>query len=267
MSNSSHPSAAATNVGESANSRFIAKSLAAVGGVAYSRRWTVDSYDPGTPAVQDPYGPGSSRELTVPPSTVCASPVNISGNADRSTTDAPVNGVRKTVCVTGGLNLTGNQTVVLGSATYVLNGGNLSMSSANASLSCSGCTIILTNYTTPTNPGNIQITGGKLTMTPPTTGDYRGIAIYQDRRATDSDSSSPENRINGNATSNIEGVVYTPGRSLSMLGGGSALAPVCLQVIGKRVTFTGNSYIKLSSLCGGKGLDPIAAGRLVRLVA
>jgi hypothetical protein len=182
-------------------------------------------------------------------------------------TDGPVNGVRKTVCVTGGISLNGNTTTTLGSATYVLNGGDLSMSGNNTRLSCTECTIILTNYSNVTNPGNIQITGGTLTMTPPTTGDYRGIAIYQDRRASDNDSSSPQNRINGGASSNIQGVVYTPGRSLSMLGGGTALAPVCLQVIGRRVEFTGNSYIKINSLCSSMGIDPIAADRLVRLVA
>jgi hypothetical protein len=266
MSNSSHPSAAATNVGESENGRFIAKSLAAAGGVSYSRRWTVDSYDPGTPAVQDPYGPGSTRELTVP--ATCTTTIgSIGGGANRSTTDTADNGVRKTICVNGGINVSGNQSITLGSATYVLNGGDLSMSGNNASISCIECTIILTNTTNPSSPGNIQITGGTLSITPPTTGDYQGIAIYQDRRATDADSSAPENRINGNATSSIEGVVYTPSRSLSLLGGGSALAPVCLQVIGKRVEFTGNSYIKLSSLCGGKLPGPVAANPLVRLVA
>jgi hypothetical protein len=269
MSNSSHPSAAATNDGESANSVFVAKSLAAVGGVAYSRRWTVDSYDPGTPAVQDPYGPGSTRELTVPPATACTATVNSIGNgASLSDAHAPINGVRQVVCVNGGIGVSGNnQSITLGSATYVLNGGNLNMSGNNASISCSGCTIILTNRTTPTSPGNIQITGGTLSMTPPTTGDYRGISIYQDRRAIDADNSAPENRINGGASSNVQGVIYTPGRSLSMLGGGSITAPICLQVVGKRVEFTGNSFIKLSSLCGGYGMDPIAAGRLVRLVA
>jgi Flp pilus assembly protein TadG len=265
MSNSSHPSAAATNVGESANGIFVAKSLAAVGGVAYSRRWTVESYDPGTPAVQDPYGPDSGRELTIP--STCTGTTTIANGADRRTTDAPVNGVRKTICVTGGISVNGNNTTQLGSATYVLNGGDLSMSSANSAITCNGCTIILTHPTTPASVGNIQITGGTLSLIPPTTGPYRGIAIYQDRRATDNNSNSPQNRINGNASSNVQGVVYTPGRSLSMLGGGSLTAPVCLQVIGKRVTFTGNSYIKLSSLCGGYGMDPIAAGRLVRLVA
>ncbi len=133
----------------------------------------------------------------------------------------------------------------LGLVTYVINAGDLQMSANNASLSCSGCTIILTNYSYSASTGNLQITGGTMNPSPPTEGTYRGVFIFQDRRATDNDSSSPQNRVNGNSSSNIQGVVYTPGRSISMLGGGTAAAPVCMQLIGKRVLeFTGNSYIQ-----------------------
>lgn len=265
MSNSTNPSAAATNVGSSANSRVVAASIAAVGGVAYSNRWTVGSYEPGTPAVQDPLGPGGNRPLTVP-STCDTTVSSIANGANRTATDAPTAaGVSKVVCVTGGFTVQGN--VTLGAATYVIDGGDLQMNANGASLTCNGCTIILTNKSNPANPGNIQITGGTLDITPPSTGLYRGIAIYQDRNATDDNGNSPQNRINGNTNSKVQGVVYTPGRSLSMLGGGTASAPVCLQVLGKRVEFTGNSYIQIASRCSGLGMDAIEAEPLVRLVA
>jgi hypothetical protein len=266
ISNSSHPSAAATNGGSSANSVVRAASIAAVGGVSYSSRWNVGSYNPGTQAVRDPFGVGSTRELSPPAQSTCGTPLaGIQTGENRATLDAPVNGVRKTVCINGNMSVSGN--VVLGSATYVINAGDLQMSANNASLTCSGCTIILTNYADPTQTGNLQITGGTLTMTPPTEGTYRGISIFQDRRAADNDSNSPQNRVNGNSSSNIQGVVYTPGRSISMLGGGTASAPICMQLIGKRVEFTGNSYIQVSSLCGSSGLDEIVTQPVVRLVA
>jgi hypothetical protein len=40
-----------------------------------------------------------------------------------------------------------------------------------------------------------------------------------------------------------------------------------MQLIGKRVEFTGNSYIQVSSLCGSSGLDEIVTQPVVRLVA
>jgi Flp pilus assembly protein TadG len=265
MSNSTHPSAAATNGGSSANSIVRAASIAAVGGVAFSSRWTVGAYEPGTPAVKDPYG-AEGRNLTPPPQNQCGT--NLSGlgtGENRSTVDSEANGARKVVCINGEAEIKGN--VVLGSATYVINGGDLKMSQSNASLSCSQCTIILTNYANPAASGDLQITGGTLNITPPTNGTYEGISIFQDRRASDNDSSSPQNKINGNSSSNVQGVVYTPGRSISMLGGGTAAAPVCLQVVGRRVEFTGNSYIQISSLCGAHGMDANETEPLVRLVA
>jgi hypothetical protein len=266
MSNSSNPSAAAANGGSSANSVVRAASIDAVGGVSYSSRWDVGSYNPGTQAVKDPFGVGSSRELSPPPQSSCGTTLTgVQSGENRKAADDPVNNVRKTVCINGSMNISGN--VTLGSATYVINAGDLSMSANNASLSCSGCTIILTNYADPASTGNLQITGGTLTMTPPTEGTYRSISIFQDRLAADNDSNSPQNRVNGNSNSNIQGVVYTPGRSISMLGGGSATAPVCMQLIGKRVEFTGNSYIQVSSLCGQYGQDDIVTQPIVRLVA
>jgi hypothetical protein len=266
MSNSANPSEAAKNGGSSANSVVRAASIDAVGGVAYSSRWNVGSYNPGTAAVKDPFGVGSNRQLSPPPQSSCGTTLTgIQSGENRATTDAPAGGTRKTVCINGNMNITG--AVTLGSATYVINAGDLSMSANNASLTCSGCTIILTNYADPASTGNLQITGGTLTMTPPTDGTYRGISIFQDRLAADNDSNSPQNRVNGNSNSNIQGVVYTPGRSISMLGGGSADAPICMQLIGRRVEFSGNSYIQVSSLCGHNGQDDIVTQPVIRLVA
>jgi hypothetical protein len=267
MSNSTNTSAAAINVGSSSNSVVRAASIAAVGGVAYSSRWTVGAYEPGTPAVVDPYGtaPGK-RNLTPPLQSECGT--NLTGLANdenRAALDNPGNGARKVVCINGNMGIQGN--VTLGSATYVINGGDLQMSANNASLTCSGCTIILTNYADPASTGNLQITGGTLNITPPTNGTYEGISIFQDRLATDNNASSPQNKINGNSTSNVQGVVYTPGRSISMTGGGSASAPVCLQLVGRRVEFIGNSYIQISSLCGAYGMDEVMTEPQVRLVA
>jgi hypothetical protein len=63
----------------------------------------------------------------------------------------------------------------------------------------------------------------------------------------------------------IQGVVYFGNQSLEFVGGGNDKA-ACLQVVAKRVTFSGNSLIKAASQCGSYGLNTIGGGRRVRLV-
>jgi hypothetical protein len=60
-------------------------------------------------------------------------------------------------------------------------------------------------------------------------------------------------------------VVYFGNQSLQFVGGGTDNA-ACLQIVAKRVTFSGNSKIKAASQCGSYGLSAIGGGRRVRLV-
>src|SRR6476469_8218980 len=97
-------------------------------------------------------------------------------------------------------------------------------------------------------------------MTAPTSGTFQGLAIYQDRRATDS---SPGNKINGNQSSIIQGAVYFPNSQLDYNGTG---------FIARRVIFSGNStttnkFKKLAD-CAAFGLGGgSSVTRMVRLVA
>ena len=97
---------------------------------------------------------------------------------------------------------------------------------------------------------------------------FRGIAVYQDRRATDS---SPGNKINGNSNSTITGVLYFPSQELDYNGTGNTTA-VCTMFIGRRLKFSGNSAtsnkFKRMADCGAEGL-PSGGGtiRIIRLVA
>jgi len=149
--------------------------------------------------------------------------------------------------------------------TYVVNGGDIEMSTSGASLTCTGCTIIQTNLTTPANTGTIKITGGTLSLTAPTSGTYKGIVLYQDRRATD-DGTMSQNQINGNSGASLTGAIYLGNRSL-LYNGGSSTVAACVQIVTKRVSFSGNSNIKMASACPLSGLTAIGGGRRVRLVA
>ncbi|HWI89101.1 MAG TPA: pilus assembly protein TadG-related protein [Sphingomicrobium sp.] len=280
IANSTNPTTAASNGSSSANggngSTVKAASLAAAGGVNYSANWTVGSYNPYSSPVDDPF---YSLKDSIPTSTSACNKTGVSiggqGNIDR-TTGSDVDTAGQIVCLSGNQTIQSN--VKLGPATYVINAGNLTMNSTGSSLTCDGCTIILTNFSNPANTGSMKLTGGTLSLKPPrevTNADgsvtdignqtWKGIVLYQDPRATDDGKTAPENQVTGNSATSVQGVVYTGNQSLLFNGGGSDVA-ACLQVVAKRVTFSGNSKIKAASQCGSYGLNAIGGGRRVRLV-
>ena len=274
LANSKHPSKAASNGASSGNgglgSTVIARSIAAGGGVMYSSTWDVDNYDPNSPQLVDPFGPDGQQPLPNPEPGDCTKTITLdaSGTVNRADKDLATdvvcisNGVKGSKDV--GVTIAGKLT--LGPARYVINGGDLTMNSSGAELNCENCTIVLTKFNDAANTGNFKLTGGTVNITAPTEdGTFKGIALYQDRRAAD-DGKSGANHINGNSTSEITGVIYTAGRSLLYNGGGNATA-ACLQVVGRRVTFSGSSKIKVSNECELEGLGAIGGGSRVRLVA
>jgi hypothetical protein len=160
--------------------------------------------------------------------------------------------------------------VKLGSATYVLDAASIKMTATGASLSCNGCTIILTSSTAATNPssiGTVSISGGSLSLVAPQTGTYKGMALFQDRRALDS---AGNNIINGNSGSTVKGTLYFPGQQLTYNGDGN-MAAVCTQFVTRRIIFSGNNTtsnkFEKGSNCGNQVAGSIGGGRQVRLVA
>ena len=268
ISNSTHPNDAFQNTGS--GSKVTAGCIAAAGGVqrSSSANWKVGGYYPYSEPAADPFS-----AVAVPAQSSCQETITfgsqVRDNTDRST--AAVGDAGKIVCINGGFAIGANLT--LGAATYVINtnGANddLSMSSTNSSLNCVGCTIILTNYADATKTGNIKLTGGTVNISAPVAaGPYQGVALYQDRLAADDDRKGA-NHVNGNSNSGVQGVIYTPNRSLLFNGGGSVTqTEKCMQIVAARVEFTGNSKIKLGSACASAGLrGHTGGGWLVRLVA
>jgi hypothetical protein len=267
IANSTHPNAAFKNTGNA--SHVKAGCIAAAGGVAYSTstNWNVGNYYPYSEPAADPYA-----DLPTPDDDDCDKTITISSQSsaypiDRSAVDLP----GEFVCITGGFDIKGALT--LGHATYVINtsgtNDDLSMTTTGSSLTCVGCTIILTNFNNRANTGNVRLTGGTVNISAPTeVGEpYRGVVLYQDRLAAD-DGKRGTNHVNGNNTSGVQGVMYFPNRSLLYNGGGGVAEEKCMQIIAKRVDFTGNSKFKMGSLCEGAGMvGHTGGGWLVRLVA
>lgn len=305
IANSRNPNEAAKN-GSSVNannSSVTAHSLAAAGGVQESSNWHVDSYDPYSTPVTDPFaakGIPSCTKTAIDNSNygngnnAVANYERLDGSVsiNRATGTTLANGTvagkdvaGEVVCIKNtknngtGLNIASGSTVVLGPATYVIDGGDLGMNASNSgtSLSCTGCTIILTNSANPAATGNIKLTGGTLSLSAPTTDtnptdayNYKGIALMQDRRATDSNPNQPANTIVGNNGASVTGAVYIANQAIKY-SGGSSVTSACLQIVAKRTTFTGNSKIKVSNECATAGITPIGTGsdsaRKVRLIA
>ncbi|WP_394998458.1 pilus assembly protein TadG-related protein, partial [Sphingomonas sp.] len=242
------------------SSRVSATVIAAVGGVQASNSWTVGQYTPYSPPYADPFA-----NVPVPiPSGCTAFPS--SNNLNFASDPAHASG--KTVCYNSNMTIKGD--VVLGPATYILDAASIKMTTTAASLTCNGCTIILTSSTASTTPssiGTMSVSGGRLNLVAPTTGTYKGMALYQDRRALDS---AGTNIINGNSGSIVQGTIYFPSQQLTYNGDGTTVA-VCTQFVTRRIIFTGNNTTSnkfaKGSTCGDTVAGTLGGGRLVRLVA
>jgi Flp pilus assembly protein TadG len=239
------------------SSAVTAEAVAGVGGIQQSSNWNVQSYRPYSPAIDDPFA-----NVTPAPSDMnCTS----TALTDRTTTIA--SGVNCFSSLSVGSNRSLNLDTLFGSgATIYVNGGDATI---QGSLTCSSCTIVLTNQSTATNATIGQFksnAGADVNMTSPTTGTYKGIAIYQDRRAVDGGST---NKINGNNSSIIQGALYFPSQQLDYNGDGTTTA-VCTMFVARRINFSGNNtttnkFKKLSD-CSAYGFPGGNVTRMVRLV-
>ena len=272
MSNSPSPNSAYAK----GSAEVHADSVAAVGGIQESTNWHVDSYDPYSPAVDDPF----ASKTPAPGDMKCAGKWKTQGGKTTwendvlsETTDfanaKDSAGAKATCWSSMSVQPSGTLNIPLNYGPLYINGGDAFI---QGDLNCTGCTIVLTNKSTsPTAPiGQFKVNAdAKINITAPTgdTDYYKGIAIYQDRRAKDSASSV--NKINGNSASTITGALYFPNQQLQYNGTGNTTAS-CTLFVSRRIEFSGNSgtlnRFKKSSDCVAAGLPPVEGGRLVRLV-
>ena len=286
FSNSSATNAA---VGKG-NTSVVANSVGAVGGVQQSNNFTVNSYKPYSSPLPDPFA-----GVTPDPSDMkCAGHWVTSGNngngggagnvstwvydslsdstdmanatyldADGVTTHTGAN------CWTSML-VGSNRTLTVPNnfGPIYVNGGNAQL---QGNFSCTGCTIVLTNKDTSSTATIGQITvnaGVNNNITAPTTGTFKGIAVYQDRRAAICTGNC--DNLNGNSSSIITGAIYTPRQEVYYNGNGTVSA-TCTMFVSYRVTFNGNSALSNKfqdlSQCSGAGLPGASVSKVVRLVA
>jgi len=252
---SNSPSTNSASAGGSSN--VIAEAVAGVGGIAQSNNWHVDAYRPYSPAIDDPF----ANINPAPSDMQCVgSELNESTNVTAMRASGTNCWSSLRVGPTGSLNLD--------PGTYYINGGDAFI---QGDLSCTGCTIVLTNSDTASNAsiGQFKVNADAHTnLTAPTSGTFQGIAIFQDRRAVDT---NQDNKVNGNSGSMILGALYFPSQQLDYNGTGTTDA-ICTMFVARRLKFSGNStttnkFKKLSD-CSAYGIPSGGnATRMVRLVA
>lgn len=246
------------------SSSVTASVIAAVGGVEKSNNWNVAKYDPYTTPVKDPY----ANVNTDPTQFNCAS--NPPALTDSTPNASSLNGG----CFSS-LSVGSNRTLTLGPGTYYISGQNANTAgnvNVQGRLTCNGCTIVLTNKdpSATAKIGTFNMNAqAVMTLSAPTSGPYQGIAVFQDRRATDSGGSS-QNKFNGGGTGIITGALYFPNQEVTYNGNGTSSA-ICTRFVTRRIIFSGNSttsnkFLKGSS-CPLFGNTGVGGGRRVRLVA
>ena len=138
----------------------------------------------------------------------------------------------------GGLSINGIGTIaVLQPGVYIMDGGGFQVS-VGAVVLAPGVMI----YNTGTNPGNITISGGVLTLTPPTSGTYTGISVFQDRAV------SLPLQLSWVGASVATGVFYAPAAQVQLSG-----VSVSLNILSP-------AYIAASLRLSGAGLFTVAQG-------
>lgn len=238
------------------SSSVTAPSIAAVGGIQQSSNWNVNSYQPYSPALADPFA-----DVNPSPSDMNCSSSALDERTNLALTDASG---KKYNCFSS-FSVGSSKSLTLPDGTYYINGGDAFI---QGDLSCNACTIVLTNVSTASNAtiGSYKVNASaKINLNAPTTGAFKGIAVYQDRR-----SSNNSNKINGNSNSVINGAVYFPSSTLDYNGTGNN-ASVCTQLVAKDLKFSGNSgtanKFKKAADCTAFGNKKIEGGARVRLVA
>ena len=140
----------------------------------------------------------------------------------------------------GGINLSNSAAVTLNPGVYYLDGGGLSF---NGSGSVTGTGVVFYNAPkTASDTVNLSPSGA-LTLTPPTTGTYRGIEIFQDRNSTVGMSMA------GNGSMLVNGTIYAAKAEID-LAGNAAIDSYGSQIIVNNVRLVGNGTITINKPAG-----------------
>ena len=261
------------------SSSVKASPIAAVGGIPASTHWASGTQlMPFTMAQEDPYAAINAPASTTFPSGNCTQfpndnphDVHAASYWVAGTYSAMTGASAGAMCFRGDISIQGSVTFPAGSV-IVLDGGSLSVGS-QGTLNCDGCTFVLTNRDTSSTAtiGNMDFNAGAtLNLKAPGTSatgiaaTYQGILVYQDRRAQDGTNSNQQSRMNGNASSFLQGSLYFPKQQVTF-NGTAGMSTQCFQLVARRVYYSGT--MNISNSCPSDSGAHDFTGKKVRLVA
>jgi len=190
-----------------------------------------DSITTGAAATADPYA-----DIAMPAVGSCDETNYQLGTNDSATLNPGV------YC--GGFSMRSNSSATLNPGTYIINGGTFSMDS-NTTLSGNGVTIVLTGSGSDYATININ-SNAEIDLVAPSSGDYAGIAIMQDRDAP----STATNTLDSNVVLEVSGSLYFPNNRLRLRSNAritSDSVDGCALVIADTVELDSNSSIDINN--------------------
>lgn len=140
-------------------------------------------------------------------------------------------------------------TTTLSSGIYVIDGGVLDLA-ANYNVTGLGVMFVLKNGARMKFGGNGN--GNSINLTPMQSSDfigtayeanadrYAGMLVFEHR---DNNPPSPQHQLNGNSNSVMEGIVYLPSGTMTVLGTADVTAQ-CLQISAHRIVISGNAFLE-----------------------
>jgi Flp pilus assembly protein TadG len=248
---SNSPSTNSASAGGSSD--VTAKAIAAVGGIQQSNNWHVTAYRPYSPALSDPLA------------NITPNPADMNCTTAALTEDTVFASLPAGTNCFSSLSVGSNKTVNVPAnfGPIYINGGNVNF---QGTFKCTACTIVITNKNTSSTAPIGSLTSNAQAVneiTAPTSGTWKGISVYQDRRAADCNGC---NKLNGGSSSLFTGALYFPKQELWYNGGGGVNA-TCTMIVARRIVFTGNSKFKGLSQCVTEGLPQSNSSKMIRLVA
>jgi len=133
----------------------------------------------------------------------------------------------------GGITISSKPNVTLAPGIYYLQGGGLTMSGGSSSLTALEV-MIYNGANSSGSVGKVTLSGGgAVHMTPPSGGDYAGMAIFQDRTSTQPIT------LSGGSTWDFKGTVYGAKAHVDVSGGSGAR--MGSQYISDTLTLSGSS--------------------------
>jgi hypothetical protein len=147
----------------------------------------------------------------------------------------------------GGISASGDANITLKPGTYFIEGGGIKLS-GQSSLTANGVLIYNTSGSGLNYPGPISLSGGtQVNWTAPTSGTYKGIALFQDRSVT------TKVQASGGGSMHIDGTLYAPGADMVFTGSSSATDQFGTGVIASTVTVTGSGRVTIGSASASGG--------------